>query len=274
MQYNMLSRKKIVNSRFIGNIYQTSQGLYCINPADQVVSKELVMTGMYSAMELKNIGRLVNSQSDILLLGGHIGALCIPLSKEVRKMVVLEANPESFELLQINIALNHASNITAHNLAANHEFGTLDFVINTVNSGGSKRLPIERSEMYFYDNPEVRKIQAVRLDDFLHGQSFDLVFMDIEGSEYFAMQGMPRLLQHASAVVVEFIPHHLRNVAGISAFQFAACLDGFQTLISSSHKIVGHGKEEIYVILENMMRDDLSDQGLIFHKKKINISFS
>jgi FkbM family methyltransferase len=257
----------------IGHIYKTSQGIYCLNPADQFVSKELVQTGQYSSGEIATLSTFLDVNSRVLLLGGHIGSLCIPLSKKVAEMVVFEANPETYELLKINLALNHASNITAYNLAANHEFGTLDFVMNTVNSGGSKRMPKERADAYFYDNPEVRKVPAVRLDDFLHGQSFDLIFMDIEGSEYFAMKGMPKLLEQASALVVEFLPHHLSSVAGVTFGDFAECLVGFQNLISMAQKEVVHGESAIKQLLEKMMNENIADMGLILHKQKINASF-
>lgn len=263
-----------MSSVLIGSVFKTSQGMFCINPEDQLVSRELVQTGQYSSGEISSISNFIDLNSNILLLGGHIGSLCIPLSKKVAEMTVFEANPSTYELLKINLSLNHASNITAYNLAANDEFGTLDFVMNTVNSGGSKRMPKEKADAYFFDNPEVRKVPAVRLDDFLHGQSFDLIFMDIEGSEYFAMKGMPKLLEQASVLVVEFLPHHLSSVAGVTAGEFAECLVGFQTLISRAQKKVVHGQDAIRELLEVMMRDNIADMGLILHKNVINASFT
>jgi hypothetical protein len=50
--------------------------------------------------------------------------------------------------------------------------------------------------------------------------TFATIVMDIEGSEYFALKGMPRLLAGAQRLFVEFLPHHLRNVAGIDSDAF------------------------------------------------------
>ena len=81
-----------------------------------------------------------------------------------------------------------------------------------------------RSKMYFYDNPKVTVVQGVRLDDYLNDHDFDLVFMDIEGSEYFAFLGMQDIFAHAKALIVEFLPHHLIQVAGVTVEQFLAPL--------------------------------------------------
>ena len=53
-------------------------------------------------------------------------------------------------------------------------------------------------------------------------RDFALVLMDIEGSEYFALQGMQGILSRANALSMEFLPHHIRDVAGISIDALAA----------------------------------------------------
>ena len=48
--------------------------------------------------------------------------------------------------------------------------------------------------MYTYDNPKVIDVDAYSLDEYLDHDEFDLVLIDIEGSEYFAMKGMSNIL--------------------------------------------------------------------------------
>lgn len=261
-------------ARFIGNVYQTPQGIFCIDPKDKYVSNSLVKDASYGLTELQRLSEFTNWSTRILILGGHIGTICIPISKIAKEVVVFEANPNTFELLKTNLVLNGCNNVSAYNMAVDDSFGLLDFVLNTTNSGGSKRLPNVYSHIYFQDNPSVVKVPKVALDDFLTGKSFDIIFMDIEGSEYFAMKGMKRLLSSASVLFMEFIPHHIRNVAAISLFQLIEPLKEFKTFIFPQKKVVCHTIEELEKILTEMMVKDEIEEGIIVHKNTLHIEFS
>ena len=117
-----------------------------------------------------------------MIVGAHIGSLAIPIAKTCSKVVAIEANPNNFKLLQTNVKLNNTSNITLHNIAASNKQEIIKFQLNTVNSGGSKRVPVTNHYMYTYDNPEVIEVEAYALDTYLSNEDFDLVFIDIEGS--------------------------------------------------------------------------------------------
>jgi FkbM family methyltransferase len=156
----------------------------------------------------------------LLIVGTHVGALLIPLARLAREVVGIEANPETFELLKMNLALNGISNARVLSLAASDKRGDLEFLLSRTNSGGSKIRPAVERQEFVYDDPKIATVNAARLDDVLCGQSFDLVLMDIEGSEYFALLGMQNILAEARNLVIELLPNHIENVAGISAEQF------------------------------------------------------
>ncbi len=260
------------NSLMLGSVYQTKQGLFCVDPRDQVIGKQLIETGSYGQGEIARMSLFLREQSKVLMLGGHIGSLAVPLSRKVSELTVFEANPDTYRLLKINLEINQCANVRHYNLAANDKHGELQFVMNTVNSGGSKRMPIEKDNAFFYDNPEVRTIAAIKLDDLLLGKSFDLIFMDIEGSEYFAMRGMPKLIEKATILVSEFLPHHLSKVAGISVDDFLDCLSDFKTMIVPSLQKTVY-KNEMHNVLSKMYASGIGDAGLIFHKENIVINF-
>jgi FkbM family methyltransferase len=73
---------------------------------------------------------------------------------------------------------------------------------------------------YYYDNPEIVSVKASSLDAYLEERDFHIVVVDTEGSEYFALQGMQELLSNCRVLVVEFLPHHLKNVSGVTIEQF------------------------------------------------------
>jgi FkbM family methyltransferase len=193
-----------------------------------VVGRKLRRTGCYGEEEIERALKFVQKDSSVLIIGAHIGALAIPLSRHCRRVTAIEANPDTFKLLESNILLNKASNIEALNTAASDKTETLQFVMNRANSGGSKRMPKIKHNFYFSDSPQVVDVQAVSLDELLGPRHFDLVIMDIEGSEYFALKGMQKILQSANSLFIEFLPHHLKNVAGVTVTELLnyirACL--------------------------------------------------
>ena len=152
----------------------------------------------------------------------------------------------------------------SHNIAASEKTEIITFFLNTVNSGGSKRAPKQSHFMYEYDSPERVEIQAHALDTHLSNHAFDLVLMDIEGSEFFALKGMPKILQGCKSLIVEFLPHHLRNVAGVDAQTFLQQIPERFTKVTIPSQNVTLSREEAQAFLLKMFRDEKGDDGLIF----------
>ncbi len=203
-----------------GLLVDTIYGLFVVDPEDASVTNALLQHGRYAENELAAFKELVTNNSAILVVGCHIGAHVVPLAKHCKMLVGIEANPNTFKFLKANILLNECNNVTLYNIAANDKEEMIDFMLNRDNSGGSKRIPHLSDIPYTYDSPEIVKIQAFRLDDTLGDARFDLIIMDIEGSEYFALHGMQNQLTHARALAVEFLPHHIRDVANVGINQF------------------------------------------------------
>jgi hypothetical protein len=107
-------------------------------------------------------------------------------------------------------------------------------------------------------------VEAVALDAYSDDPQFDVVLMDIEGSEYFALQGMQRILGHASALVVEFLPDHLRDVSGVTVEQFLAVIPPrFRTLRIPSRRLTVEANG-FSAVLNQMFERGEKDYGLIF----------
>lgn len=200
-------------------LVNTKFGKMLIDPLDNHVSRQLIKTGDYNPHEIHLIKKLLKINDNLLICGAHIGSLAIPLGPNVKKIVAIEPNPRNFELLSLNIAINNIPNIELHNFAAAEKIGTIDFMVNFENSGGSKRKPIKYRDNYYYDVPNIIKIKAFPLDLKLK-EKFDVVIMDIEGSEYFAMSGMKRILRNSRIFIFEFIPAHIEDVANVTVKQF------------------------------------------------------
>lgn len=247
-------------------ISASAQGVFATGIEDAFVGRSLRETGRYGQAEIEQAAGFISPSDNVLVVGAHIGAIAIPLARRCRHLTAIEANPWTYKLLQCNVLLNDADNVQAHHFAASDAAGTIRFVMNTQNSGGSKRYPVKPEAMYFHDNPEVVEVPSFALDEKLGRHDFALVFMDIEGSEYFALRGMTRILEFARCLIVEFLPHHLTNVAGVTPEAFVQLLEPHfaRMFVPSLGQTVG--REAISGTLRQMFDRGRGDEGLVFTK--------
>tara|TARA_Y100000022_G_C13222815_1_gene363291 strand:+ start:164 stop:1069 length:906 start_codon:yes stop_codon:yes gene_type:complete len=252
-------------------LVEASQARLLVPAYDMHVARSLRLKGAYQDDELSQIFALVVPDSVVVFIGAHIGALAIPTAREAGKVVVVEANPSTFALLSTNIHLNSVSNIQAFNVAVGETNGFINFVMNTDNSGGSKREPKVKAKEYYYDNPETITVPQTRLDDLLVDDvEIDLIVMDIEGSEFFALLGMEKTLTRTKSLIVEFIPHHFSNVAGISVKQFVELISRYFDYCYVPSKSRHLCKSEFYTFLDLMFLKNEEDPGLLFSKQPLD----
>ena len=248
-----------------GLIVDAKNGRFAVDPADLEVGAKLRLHGAYGMDEVERIAGLIDGSSSVLVVGSHIGSLVIPIAKMCSKVVAVEANPRNYRLLETNIKLNDATNVEPHNVAASAKEEMIRFQMNTVNSGGSKRVPVHNRYIYTYDNPEVIEVQAHALDVYLDDHAFDLVLIDIEGSEYFAMQGMSSILGQTKTLIVEFLPHHITNVAGVALDDFLAQVPEHFTKLTVPTKNATYDRGEGMDVLRRMFAAGEGDDGILFH---------
>jgi FkbM family methyltransferase len=208
-------------------VNSSRQGILAIDVRDQHIGRRLLAEGYSDLDELQWLQGFLKPEDRVLIVGAHVGIFVIPLSKQVKEIYAIEANPFTYKYLCCNLILNDVTNVQTFNFAANDQGGSLRFVANTHNSGGSKRYPVFEADTFFYDKPDCIEVPAARLDDAFPETTYDVVTMDIEGSEVFALRGMPNILNGCRALVIEFMPHHLALVANITVQEFLAPIKPF-----------------------------------------------
>jgi FkbM family methyltransferase len=259
--------RKILGVHVYALIAKTDNGLFAVDPEDFGVGRKLRTRGKYCLDEIERLKPHITPESRVLIVGAHIGALAIPISKLCKNVVAIEANPNTYDLLTTNIALNSASNCRAINIAASDKEENIEFLLSRANTGGSKRVPKIKQYRYYYDKPETISIKAVSLDGYLKEKDFDIVVMDIEGSEYFALQGMQGILSKCKLLVVEFLPHHLKNVSGVTVEQFLSAIEPYFSALTIPSKRLKLSAPEFLSHLTEMYNLDQDDEGIIFEKK-------
>jgi FkbM family methyltransferase len=257
---------KLLEPHVYALIVKSNNGIFAIDPKDNGVGGQLKNKGGYGLDEVERLLPFITPNSKVLIVGAHVGTLTIPISKVCKEIIAIEANPDTFDLLKMNLALNSISNCCAINIAVSDKNENIEFLKNTENSGGSKRVPKIKELMYYFDTPEKISIKAFNLDNYFEDKNFDIVIMDIEGSEYYALQGMQEILSQCKLLVVEFLPHHLRNVSGVTVEQFLSLIQPHFSKLSIPSKSLTLDSCDFMSHLTEMYNLEEGDEGIFFSK--------
>lgn len=215
-------RKLAVGPFAVAILTRTENGLLLVPRGDVMVGRRLSYNGRYDPELLDFLLRKCEAESEVLFVGAHVGALAIPVAMKVKRVVAVEANPAAFDLLRMNTVLNGLSNMEIHNFAAGDRSGEARLLTSELNSGGSS-IAADRPdhrESYLYCNPRGTKVVMRRMDEVFPDAQFDLIVMDIEGSEASALRGMSALVCRSRGLLVEVAEDHLRYIGGVSNEEF------------------------------------------------------
>jgi FkbM family methyltransferase len=230
-----------------GILYTTENGLLIAAADDAAVGRKLAFQGRYNPEALEGLRRLITKESTVCFVGCHIGSLLVPVAGLARSVVGYEANPFTYRLLEMNVKINNLQNVSLFNKAVGDREGTIEFYASRVNPGGSILADV------------------VTLDAHSNGE-FDVIVMDIEGSEYFALKGMQNTLRRCRHLQIEYVPHHLENVSGVSNEEF---LSVFAHFFNYAREVGPSGKEfrgdEILALLNSLQKTGKSAD-LVFSK--------
>ncbi len=259
----------LLGKHVVGLIVETKDFRIAVKHTDMSVSRELMKNGSYSTIELIKLKSMIAEESNVLIIGGHLGAIAIPLASLAYGCYVFEANPDTFKLLETSIAINKLSNLYAFNLAVGEKNGNIDFLKSRVFSGGAKRLPLFNKGNYTFDNPEIQSVPMISIDNFepLNDIKINVCVIDIEGSEFFALKGMQgKLAQGIDNLIVEFIPHHINNVGGCTISEFCNLIIPYYNYFKLSSSDNVYSIQEAESKLTSMFNNNEGDEGIHFFK--------
>src|SRR5690242_4371939 len=213
-------RQRVIGPHASHILTDSFNGKLLVPVSDLEVGRKLAFKGEYDRGHIEKLLQLVNEDSNVLFVGAHVGSLVIPVAKAVREVVAIEANPATFDTLLMNLVINDCRNVRALNVAASDKREKVRFLASVYNSGGSKIAPANLRSEFVYDHPKTIEVDAAPLDELLPDFAPSHIVMDIEGAEAQAMAGMPRLLASSQVFIVEFLPNHIENIAGMSCGDF------------------------------------------------------
>lgn len=267
--------RSILGNRAKGIIYDSQNGIISAPVDDDTIGRYLGKKGYWNIDEIERLLKHISCDDTVYIIGTHIGTLLIPISDKCKIIVGYEANPDTFWHVSNNISLNGIENSRLFNLAVGSSEKEVSFYKNTLNSGGSKIKPIIDDYMYRYDKPSCINVQMVRLSHHIEKNNLphpDHIIMDIEGSEYFALQGMQETLEKTKTLYIEYVPHHLKNVSGVSCEEFASLISPYFetiTFMKTGQSFDLKTSNDNFLFQLKTMFDKETSDDLLFTKTRI-----
>jgi len=136
----------------------------------------------------------------IVDVGANVGYYTIVLAQKVGKngkVIAIEPDPETFNILKKNCELNNLANVELHNVAISDQEGSLKFFKSETHSGKSSLVPNSSSQTI--------TVNSITLDNLL-GKNFSQIHwlkIDVEGFEFFVLKGSASILPITQNILIE-----------------------------------------------------------------------
>ena len=183
---------------------RTNEGFWICLHEGKTIDDTIINLGFWEPDISKLIRENLKKWDTFVDIGANIGYFSLLGSEivgENGKILAFEPSSKNFAELTKNIALNNFSNISAIQYAASNVATTKNLFYNPTNPGGSSLVE------NLHSGNESESIETIVLDDFLRDEKIDLIKMDIEWYEYFAILGMKNLLaKNHLKMIFEYSP--------------------------------------------------------------------
>ena len=170
-------------------IFKTPRGRFAIDTIADAKMAAVFRCGLHHQEgTIKILSAFITSKSVVVDGGAHIGSIAIPLAKHAKKIFAYEPDTNSLKLLHQNIELNKVT-VDARNKGLGARASQGSVVAVNDGSAGAHTLTVGEGT-----------VSIVALDDEL--KRFDVLKLDVEGMELFALKGSRRIIKQARPVVL------------------------------------------------------------------------
>jgi FkbM family methyltransferase len=176
------------------------------------LGSSLWQTGIWEKTETKIIQEYIKEGTVFVDIGANIGYYSLLAARRVGqagKVYAFEPEPENYAMLVKNMEFNCYRNIVAVRKAVSNRNGVAEFLIDAV-------YPTQHRLHNSKDKKDTIEVDVITLDNFFKdkGHKIDLIKMDIEGAEMFALEGMQKILNENENLVIvsEFNPRLLKKL--------------------------------------------------------------
>lgn len=209
-RFGWVGRIKHLGKRILTGSVVREQGPVLIRAmgGSMYVSLEhLMVYGLYpfEPFSIKLFKQALKPGMTVLDIGAHCGLYSLIAAQIVGKqgkVYAFEPAPDNFAILKRNIKLRGYDNIVAINNAVGDRDEIRPFLIG-IDSSTSGFYP-----QLGYPSKETCLVETVTIDNYLNGQPVNVIKMDIEGNESYALVGMRQTIVQSNNLIllVEFNP--------------------------------------------------------------------
>jgi FkbM family methyltransferase len=219
--------------RFYRDHVEVLQNMMYLDPKD---SMNLSINKIYEPYETQLISSIINPGNVVLDIGANIGYYTLIFAKHVGqngKVFAFEPEPANFRLLEKNVSINGYSNVILEQKAVSNRNEKKKLYLSKETAGMHR---IYKSQHANLDSVE---IETISLDTYFSNYTgkIDFIKMDIEGSEYTALEGMQTVLQRQNNVklLTAFFPSAIQDY-GYKPEQYIDLLmsNGFRVYFANS----------------------------------------
>jgi len=170
---------------------------------DEWIQQHIYFLGSWDERGLNFLKKILKEDGVFFDIGANIGAYSLVASKivgPVGKVHAFEPVSAVFERFEYNIELNGISNITANQNAVYQTSEVLELFVSAKQNAGMSSIFHHHTE-----TSKIEKVHAITIDGYvkkMNIQQIDLIKIDIEGAELFALRGMKDSLNLFRPVVL------------------------------------------------------------------------
>ncbi|MBI4289354.1 MAG: FkbM family methyltransferase [Chloroflexi bacterium] len=168
--------------------------------------------------------RFVTPGVTVLDLGAQFGYFSVIAARKLKgqgRVYAFEPIPANVGLLEKNLALNGCTNVTIVPKAVGNSPSVVTMKAYEASTSHGTLHPLPGMRV-----KDSIPVECVTIDGFLQGQPVDIIKMDIEGNEPYALEGMRETVRRSPALIMfaEFSPGYLRQ-AGVKPRDYVRQLE-------------------------------------------------
>lgn len=199
-----------------------------VNGQDRAVAESLIQFQAHEPQVTEVLLRYLKPDIHFLDIGANIGYYSLLVASQCPRAQIFSFEPDkkNFQLFRTSIFYNSYDKlIKAFPLAVGEQNETIWVSDLGNNSNFGARFTAKKlahlQAMVHGPHPYFATVKAVKLDSFLTAQRIDLIKIDIEGYEPFAIKGMINILKRDRPVIIsEFAPSNLSTVGQSAAEEY------------------------------------------------------
>jgi len=224
-----------------------------VNPNDEGLSAELLLHGSHEPDTTEFVSKHLKENMVCVDVGANIGYYSTLYSKIIGrngKVLAIEPSPVNFEYLKNNLELQNFDNYLVFNCASGEKEGSVRFLMDK----RANKCMIVQNENQVSDTANIISVPVRKIDDIIDESKVDQVdFLkfDVEGYEWFAIQGALKTIQIFKPVIQ--IEIHFNRLGRENTQKILKILknENYQIIyhdISSDQRLLDKSKSRAYRI--------------------------